>query len=367
MSARTVGIATIDDDGNFGNRLQNYALQRALRDLGWQPETIRNRPGSWPRSTLLPRLVSELATDPRGLAARSQRRLLRETIVGPAFAGVRREAIAEFARSSITRSAETFDRSAPDRWADRYDKVIAGSDQLWNPAYRRAGGFDFLTFVEPAKRIAYAASFGIQSVPRYLRPRYAEWIAAIPHVSVREPRGAEIVGALTGRTVPVVVDPTLLVDRSVWDELITGAEVPARPYGVQFFLARAEGDEWLSKQHVDVPLIDLNNLSDATSARMSPGEFVAAIAHAEVVVTDSFHAAVFALRYRRRLLARRRHGSDDRVRALLRLHGLSSSADRSGSIEFDTDVDWTKAEANSERARAASSAFLARALGGAAR
>ncbi|MFC9917110.1 polysaccharide pyruvyl transferase family protein [Agromyces binzhouensis] len=362
MNGRTVGIATIDDDGNFGNRLQNYALQFALRDLGWQPETIRNRAGPWPRSTLIPRLVHDLVSDPPSLVQRVRRRLIPEAEVGPPFAGVRRDAIAEFARSSTARSVEAFDHSAPDGWADRYDKVVAGSDQIWNPAYRRAGGFDFLTFAAPDKRIAYAASFGTPTIPRYLRSRYAERIAAIPHVSVREPRGSELVEELTGRTVPVVVDPTVLVDRSVWDALIMDAEVPSQPYGVQFLLARPHGQEWLSSLRVDVPLIDLNDLSVAASARLDPRGFVAAIAHAEVVVTDSFHAAVFAMRYRRPLLARRRHPTDDRVQSLLGLYGVPSSADRSGGIRFEVDFDWAPAEASVERARGESRGFLSSAL-----
>ncbi|WP_438853485.1 polysaccharide pyruvyl transferase family protein [Agromyces sp. M3QZ16-3] len=362
MSGHTVGIATIDDDGNFGNRLQNYALQCALRELGWQPETIRNRSGPWPRSTLLPRLLHQLASEPRSLARRVRQRLIPETDLGPPFAGVRRDAIADFARSLTARSVEAFDHSAPGGWADRYDKVVAGSDQVWNPAYRRAGGFDFLTFAPPAKRIAYAASFGTPTIPRYLRSRYAEWIAAIPHVSVREPRGSELIEELTGRTVPVVVDPTVLVDRSVWDDLIIDAEVPSEPYGVQFLLGRPESQEWLSSQRVDVPLIDLNDLSMAASARLDPRGFVAAIAHAEVVVTDSFHAAVFAMRYRRPLLARRRHATDDRVQSLLALHGVPSSADRSGGIGFDARFDWAQAEVSVERARVDSTAFLSGAL-----
>ena len=60
MSDKRVGIVTINDDTNYGNRLQNYALQEAVRALGWEPETVRNRTPSWDASLLVPRMMHEL-------------------------------------------------------------------------------------------------------------------------------------------------------------------------------------------------------------------------------------------------------------------------------------------------------------------
>ena len=38
-----VGIITITDGQNYGNRLQNYAMQEILVQYGFQVETIRRR------------------------------------------------------------------------------------------------------------------------------------------------------------------------------------------------------------------------------------------------------------------------------------------------------------------------------------
>ena len=37
-----IGISTIIDYYNYGNRLQNYALQQILEEMGHEVETIRN-------------------------------------------------------------------------------------------------------------------------------------------------------------------------------------------------------------------------------------------------------------------------------------------------------------------------------------
>ena len=41
---RKVGIITIIDYNNYGNRLQNYATQEVIKHLGFEVETIINSP-----------------------------------------------------------------------------------------------------------------------------------------------------------------------------------------------------------------------------------------------------------------------------------------------------------------------------------
>ena len=39
-----IGIVTINDDNNYGNRLQNYAVQQFCKKNDLKVETIKNRP-----------------------------------------------------------------------------------------------------------------------------------------------------------------------------------------------------------------------------------------------------------------------------------------------------------------------------------
>ena len=40
---KNVGIVTIIDNDNYGNRLQNYAVQEFLRENGVNPKTLINK------------------------------------------------------------------------------------------------------------------------------------------------------------------------------------------------------------------------------------------------------------------------------------------------------------------------------------
>jgi hypothetical protein len=380
MGDRRVGVVTINDDANYGNRLQNFALQEVIRSLGWQPETLVNRPPAWDRALLADRMLHDIRHDFSGLARRARDRVAdrvgarkaRDSNAVPTYAGRRRSAIAEFASTHIDSSPHLFSEKPAEYWAKRYDCAIAGSDQVWNPTYRRAQGLDFLDFVSESRRIAYAASFGIEHVPGFLRSRYRSWLGGIPHLSVRESGGRRIVADLTGRDVPVVVDPTLLVARSVWDRLI--AEQPIMsgpPYAVRFFLGdpTPAQEEWVRGRIDDDGLasVDLHDLDQERFADVGPAGFVAAVARAEVIYTDSFHAGIFALLYRRPVVLRTRFERDPRWQELLSQHGLSTRPTGIGGMQFIDDVDWPEVEMRRAGLRDVSMAFLEQALASSAR
>ncbi|GAA1058076.1 hypothetical protein GCM10017608_04790 [Agromyces luteolus] len=375
MSERLVGIVTINDDTNYGNRLQNFALHEIVRSLGWVPETIANRPPSWDRSLLVPRTMHDLWHDLPGVVERARsrmpRRLRAPAAPSPPFLEVRRAAIAGFARDRIRSSPQAYSTMPTDYWADRYERAIAGSDQVWNPTYRRAQTLDFLDFTEGAKRIAYAPSFGVRRIPGYLRSRYRRWIGGIAHLSVRETVGADIVADLTGRDAPVVLDPTALLPRADWDALIGDRPRPVDVrYAVRFFLGRptAAQDDWImqdaARRHLEV--VDLHALDDERFADVDPLGFVSAIAHADAVYTDSFHAASFSLLYRRPLVLGQRYADDARQEELIAQHRLAARATGVDGLRVIADVDWLNVEAGRERLRSSSLGFLAGALGDAA-
>lgn len=375
MGSRKVAIVTINDDSNYGNRLQNFALQEVVRSLGWEAETLRNGSPRWERTLLPSRIAHELRHDFAGLAGRVRSRVGGGRIAGPEgsarFLEHRRTAIREFARTRIEQSPERFTEQPGEYWASRYAAAISGSDQVWNAAYRRAQGIDFLDFIGESHRVAYAPSFGPNGVPRFLHSRYREWLDRIPHLSVRDSSGREIIADLTGREVPIVADPTLLAGRTLWDPMIAGRQLPwDAPYAVQFSIGRPgpEEEEWV-RRHVaesGLKLVDLHALDREEFADLDPIGFVAAVANADLVITDSFHAGAFALSYRRPLVIRARFARDPRWEELLSQHALSTRSTGIPGLRYLGEVDWADVEARRERLRSASLAFLRDALHSAA-
>jgi hypothetical protein len=283
----------------------------------------------------------------------------------PSFLGLRRDANAQFTAAFIRTTQKRFADAPRSYWSERYDRVITGSDQVWNPQYRRANGMDFLDFASPATRVSYAASFGVDAVPRFLHAPYARWLEQIPHLSVRERSAAEVVHALTGRDVPVVLDPTLLLTRAQWDELIENEPtIESDAYGLRFMIGQLTPQQEAALAEAAAPsrVADLHDLGSPVHAGVGPVGFVAAIARASVVITDSFHASVFALLFRRPLIVRTRFRRDSRITSLLDAHGLELEPTAVDGVGALGDVDWLAAESARERHRADSFAFLHSAL-----
>src|SRR6476661_5384775 len=225
-NAGRVGLVTITGDSNFGNRLQNYAMQRIISKLGFSCSTILNTP----RAAAEPRPAP---VGPRSLVRRLGGRLARRVFRGRAerervaalrLRGEKDARARAFSRAHIHETDFTIYRDTPTGDLDAmYDYFGVGSDQVWNPEFRKLTEIDFLTFAGKRKRIAFSASIGAPEIPEEHRAFYSERLRDFAHISVREDAAAAIVHDLTGRTVPVTIDPDAHARRGGLDRPRDGA------------------------------------------------------------------------------------------------------------------------------------------------
>lgn len=59
---KTVGIITINDNNNYGNRLQNYAVQKSIDKLNLHVLTLKNIPQLNDKKKLILRLIKYIFT-----------------------------------------------------------------------------------------------------------------------------------------------------------------------------------------------------------------------------------------------------------------------------------------------------------------
>ena len=84
------------------------------------------------------------------------------------------------------------------------------------------------------------------------------------------------------------------------------------------------------RRHADdagLDVVDLHDLDQEEFADVGPAGFIAAIARAEIVYTDSFHAGIFALLNRRPVVLRTRFEQDPRWQELLSQNASVDPAD----------------------------------------
>lgn len=285
-----VGIVTITELDNFGNRLQNYALQSVLEDMGAEAETLPNYIAYRFRRSLHSKVNRYL----RGFLKHDGRRA--EVIKQLRFEKFDKK----YFRFSRDYSEISFITEGAGSHCDCF---VAGSDQIWNPHFCFNYDFNFLTFAPREKRVAYAASFGVDAVPEEKKERFAEYLKGMRAISTREYAGSDIVRSLTGNSCPVLPDPTLLLTPARWQRFEKKPRWhSAENYILVYHLGTKENQRNVVAQlldaHPEYRGCGIVNIGDADNARtfsITPDEFLYLLHHARLMVTDSFHGTVFSL------------------------------------------------------------------------
>lgn len=280
---KKIGIITINDNDNYGNRLQNYAVQEILKKLNIEPITIKNDPITNTKNKYILRKIKSLFKK-ENYSKVKERKIYFE----------------EFNKNIIFSSKKI----NPYCKLNDYEYFLVGSDQVWNPNFGRLREIDLLEFTEPNKRIAFSASFGISDLPEEYNEELKRALKDYKSISVREDAGKKIIEKVVGRRdVQVLVDPTMLLTADEWDKVSKKPEqLKADKYILNYFLGKlsekrkAEIDRIAKENNCEVI-----NILDRTSPFYctGPSEFLYLEKHAFLICTDSFHSSVFAILYNR--------------------------------------------------------------------
>ncbi len=319
---------------NYGSVLQAYALQQVILSMGHACDILAYSPAkadAWKLKIKNRNVGATIAYKANELMMRLKPKEADRSMSSftrfEAFRG-------EYLRLSTRCST----RQELERMNQEYDAFVCGSDQIWNPYC-----FDpvyFLSFVPDTERkIAYAPSFGVTMLPQRSLHDISTQLKNFRHLSVREKRGAEIIRNLIGQQAQVAADPTLLLPTSAWDALANaGDEREVKPYLLCYFLSKrhyydavAQG---VAKQFGlavrKLPMIAADYGTEDTIQRpVGPVEWLALVQNAALVLTDSFHCTLFAMRFQipfytlQRFAETDERGQNSRVTGLMEDAGIS--------------------------------------------
>ena len=292
-----IGILTYHFTNNVGSALQAFALQRAVSALGAECFIIDYQKRGWRKADNFNYLRP--AKKKFGIAGK---------IIWIFFVPLleyRRFAFGTFRKKFLNLTKSKYETSQQLAViAGNYDKFIVGSDPVWNPTNVKFDWAYFLDFVtEASKKIAYAPSFGLSELPPDIAGRVASFINLFGHISVRESQGQDLIKTLTDRDVPVVLDPTFLLNENEWRSV---AKLP-RISGYIFVYLRhrspsiekfvIELSKFTGLEIVQVTGIFKKVPKGQRVRDPNPLEWLGYIMNAEYVVTNSFHGIAFSVNF----------------------------------------------------------------------
>lgn len=276
-----IAILTLPLHSNIGGILQAWALQTVLEDMGHRVEVLMPR---W----MQPKIPFDVKV---------KRAILK--IVG----GLHED---DFKRKNIhIRWIDSLSEDA----VKGYDAIVTGSDQVWRKEYfcptwqTDKAENAFLAFCSSAniRKIIYAASLGLPYW-EYDEVETDEIREALNHVeaiSVREISAVDILLKATGHQAKFVLDPTMLISPERYRALVK-KELAKAPRGVVSYILDNTDD----KQQLVEKVARAKQLrhTEINSRDITVKQWIAYIASADMVVTDSFHGCVFAIIFGRPLI-----------------------------------------------------------------
>lgn len=370
---KKIGIITLFGYFNYGNRLQNYALQEAIKELGFEVETIVIGRNS---ETTLMLKEKSLKLEKKIVNWNKKR-----SKAIPCFMKKRFEKIIEKINIHINKKHrdELFrifsDKFLNERFINysekrmkniqsEYDYFVTGSDQVWNPHFFHGmGEAYFLSFADKKKRISYAPSFGLDKIPLKYEEKYKNWLLNMEKLSVREAAGKNIIKELTGRDAKIVLDPTLLITKEKWLKIASSApNKPKKKFLVTYFLGEVtsktkEEIKSVAKKK-DLKIINLGDKKEKENFKNGPSEFIDYLNSAEAIFTDSFHGTVFSILLEKPFVVYKRSGKASmysRIETLMDLFSLhAQEAENIKNYEeiFAVDFSHTKEILDAKRKEA---------------
>ncbi|MBQ7148649.1 MAG: Coenzyme F420 hydrogenase/dehydrogenase, beta subunit C-terminal domain [Pseudobutyrivibrio sp.] len=295
-----VAILTwVSGTSNYGSVLQAYALQEYVKSFGFDVTVLNYKPVMedaiyppkyklyWKKTeNKINRIVHRNVT---------MKNILKRTQL----------VCDEFVSHNIILSSPLQGIRGLEKVANDFDVFICGSDQIWsmnkkvNPAY-------YLEWVPNTKiKISYAPSLPVHNLNKLKIDFLKQKLAEFDGVSVREEETAKVLNTLVDSEVTSVLDPTLLVDKKLWNDMVAEhSSEDVSPYIICYFLGKRDfyikGVEELKRSTgLSVKMIP-TSLESASFGydfveNVGPTDFVNLIKNAKYVLTDSYHATIFSV------------------------------------------------------------------------
>lgn len=355
-----IGIFTFHRSINYGAVLQAYALKNVITNLGGLCDIIDYKNQH----------IEEI-NKVRLFNFKNVKSFINSLILYP----INRKKAEKFVRFR-SKHLKPCDIDINEDLQNQYDVFITGSDQVWNYGLSKFDKTYFLDFVKDSKKKnSYAASFGFSCIPNEYVEEYKKLLKSYNKISVREKQGADIIQDLLDEKVPVVLDPSLLLDMSEWENAFDLSVRTSKKY-ILLYLMISEPTilrftEQLSQAtgcQIIYVTSKIKRTINATYIRTaSPEEWLELFMNATYIVTNSFHGVAFSINFNKNFfmgLLPALANVNSRLEDIIRLFDLEERQIKEDmKIDYFKDINYKKVNNILSQERNKSIAFLNSILG----
>lgn len=294
--ANKIGIITWHYYANFGSGLQAFALQKLISNLGYDVEIINYRnpklggKNSWWKIALKYFMHYTIG-------------FLNKNIYEKTLLGTLNYQNKYLNQSKYFEEPEQITKIVKD-----YSCIVYGSDQIWapnvyNPFYMGA------YIPKGVRKVSYAASIGLNDIPNNLVETYKDYLSSFYAIAVRENEGKILLKNKCDINSKVVLDPTLMIDASVYSNMLRTVKGIKRNYIFCYFLNNNHNykDKIIEyARTLNLNIIGISYKEDDCEwmtilKNIGADQFLWLINNAETIFTDSYHGSIFSLLFHKNL------------------------------------------------------------------
>lgn len=346
-----IGILTFHWGTNYGGVLQSFALQSFLQKKGFDVKIVNFAPLTF-----------------RDSIYRCFRTKSPKALYSNLKNFIKEKNIEKFRKSNLSLTERFSSIKEMDDLSECFDTLITGSDQVWNPYGIQ--NYDLVYFLPfnkgECRKISYAPSFGCVDYPKAVLDEIIPLIKDFNAISVREKSGLAILGDVGITDVQLMPDPTLLLEKSDYLDLIKTTKKRKSNYA--FFYTLQPNQTLISKicKNVNKKIKTISTLN-LESSIMGIESWISTIYHADFVVTNSFHGVIFSLLLNKNFIVIPIEGSltgmNDRIYTLLDLFDLQERLvdvfdEKIMYEKINSPIDWKEIEKVHHKIRLEASSFL---------
>lgn len=289
---------TLHSAHNNGSYLQSFALQTYITNLGYDNQILNYVPQA--QKQLYERIVFKDFT---------YKGIIKGCLNIPNYNSlkIRRDRFQNLI-SGFNLTNEINDEHNFRDVTERFDILIAGSDQIWNNASMPDFSRYFLLPTNNYK-ISYAPSFGKSLEHQFDDMSIIDSISQFNKISVREKSAkTELEKYITNKNVDVVLDPTFLLNSEDYNGLINSAHPKYKGDFIFFYCIKASREVLETVKEIGktlkLPIVTVftgvnsykcQYFGQQVDFAAGPEEFLYYIKNAKYVLSNSFHGLVFSI------------------------------------------------------------------------
>lgn len=345
---KKIGILTFHRALNYGAVLQAYALEKKMSNITDEEVMVELIDYRCPKIETSRKIANKFSKISLKNCAR-------------VIALVWKKAKFDNFLKKIKISKEIYSIENLNNINEEYDKIVVGSDQVWNYLLTEKDYTYLLNFkLDNKKKYSYAASLGLNDLGNE-REKYNKVLNCFNKISVRENESVDILKNIGVEVNGVHLDPTLLLTGKEWLDYLNINGASKEKYILVYNILKPEKMFELAKEiscKTGYRIIYIPNgimPPKNTGKLMFPNivKFIELFANAEYIITNSFHGTVFSIEFHKKMLIELlgEGKSNARVKSLLKICNLEDRIFAEDYTKIFEDINWETVDKNLENAR----------------